>query len=181
MNKFRKHITKRRKLLNKKKRIHRRTVKKIKGGIDLYKTLVGLLILANGTEAFQNKPPISRGLQTSSYGSNSITPNIRTSSNRDRLPPRGPTMLHLKIDDSSGDPKQLTEQQLDEIAEKNIGNKIKQGALEDYVTAKTKDVLGKGVDMLFAEPVEEIVRDIKNGKNNPDAEKLINAVRQQIG
>lgn len=180
MNKFRKHITKKRKLLNKKKRVHRRTVKKIKGGIDLYKTLVGLLILANGTQAFQNKPNISRGLQTSSYGSNSITPSIQTTSNSGRLPPRGPTALHLKIDDSSSDPKQLTEQQLNEIAEKNIGNKIKQGALEDYVTAKTKAVLGKRVETLFAQPVEEIIRDIKYGKSNPYGEKLIDEVRQQI-
>ena len=97
MNKFRKHITKKRKLLNKKKRVHRRTIKKTKGGMDLYKAFVGLLILANGTQAFQNRPHVGQGIKTKPV----LPP-----------PPRGPTVLHLKTDDSSGDPKQLTEQQL---------------------------------------------------------------------
>jgi hypothetical protein len=50
MNKFRKHITKKRKLLKKKKRIHRRTVKKTKGGIGtkpILATAAGLLAFTN--------------------------------------------------------------------------------------------------------------------------------------
>jgi hypothetical protein len=182
MNKFRKHITKKRKLLNKRKRIHRRTVKKTKGGFDLYKSLIGLLIVANATQAFQNKPNISRGLQTSSYSTN-ITPRLDTSTNRGRKPPRPPHKppLRYKSDDYAEEPPLPTDEELEKIAEENIGNKIKQDAVETYVTAKTKELLGEGANTLFAQPVEEIILDIKKGKSNPDAEKLINAVRQQIG
>ena len=59
MNKFRKHITKKRKLLNKRKRIYRRTVKKTKGGIKA-KSLIASALLASS--AFGFNPPPSHNL-----------------------------------------------------------------------------------------------------------------------
>uniref|UniRef100_A0A6C0LA85 Uncharacterized protein n=1 Tax=viral metagenome TaxID=1070528 RepID=A0A6C0LA85_9ZZZZ len=58
MNKFRKHITKKRKLLKKKKRVHRRTIKKTKGGIKA-KSLIATAaagLLASSAYGF-NPPP----------------------------------------------------------------------------------------------------------------------------
>jgi hypothetical protein len=163
MNKFRKHITKR-KLLNKRKRIHRRTVKKTKGGMDLYKTLVGLLILANGTQAFQNRPHVGHGIKTKPV----LPP-----------PPRLPPTMHLKIGDSDDDPN--NNEQIFDKASEDIGNKIKQGALEDFVKAKVEEIVKEKADGLFEQSIKDIVDDIKRGKKNKEAGKLIHLVGEQIG
>jgi len=163
MKKFKKNITKKRKLKNKRNRIHRKTIKNFDGGLNAKNAAALGLGLLSGSQALVS--PNSRGLplQNNMQHSNSLLNNhsipfSRHNSygleinpyyrgNSSGLPPEQPPTYSKWISFDEPERHIIPRDQQDNF--KEIVNKFKQGRAEDYGVAKIKEYSGQEADKIF--------------------------------
>uniref|UniRef100_A0A6C0JKV8 Uncharacterized protein n=1 Tax=viral metagenome TaxID=1070528 RepID=A0A6C0JKV8_9ZZZZ len=160
MKKFKKHITKRKT----KRSLCRKTRKNIKGGVNLYKTLIGLLVLlstAKEGESIRIKPRFSSSVLKTASG---VPP-----------PPKKPgrSIVSASFDSER---RKLTDKQLADIATGEIGRKFQQDKAENLVVSNIERVIGEHFDR----KIEDIVKEIKENKSNSDTTELLEKLKLEV-
>jgi len=196
MKKFKKNITKKRKLKSKKKRIHRKTIKKFDGGLNAKNAAALGLGLLSGSQALVS--PNSRGLplQNNMQHSNSLLNNhsipfSRHNSygleinpyyrgNSSGLPPEQPPTYNKWISFDEHERHVTPTDQQDNF--KEIVNKFKQGRVEDYSVAKIKEYTGQEADNIFGKSdiisSSELMDDFVT--NPPEQRKSVKEITKNI-
>lgn len=197
MKKFKKNITKKRIFKNKRRRIHRKTIKNFDGGLSLKKVATAGLLSGlsttqalrpnrNGLTHFQHTQP-----SNSLFLKNNIIPSSTPNSyelpvksqyivNSSGLPPEQPPTYKKWV--SFDEPERHITPTYEEDTFKEIVNKYKQGRAEDYGVSKIKEYTGRQADKIFGESdiksPDEVMNDFitnnspQEGKLAPNPDKI---------
>lgn len=188
MKKCKKNITKKRHFKNKRKRIHRKTIKIFDGGLSLKNVAAAGLL--SGVATTQALRPNTNGLthfqpSNSLFLNNHITPsstpnsyglpiNSQYISNSSGLPPEQPPRYKKWV--SFDEPERHVTPTYEEDNFNEIVNKLKQGRAEDYGVAKIKEYSGRQADKIFGESdiksSDEVMDDFITNNNSLQEENF---------